>query len=125
MSLRLLSVEVFVVALHEEEAMMVRAADSLSMESESSSEASAELVVSGRALLTTGDAFRGTFPMWCFFFFGCRVGVSLVHPPAFFLPWLALFDAFTNTHSISHISLSVVEFFLSLVPVLLSCSSLC
>lgn len=69
MSLRLLSVEVFVVALHEEEAMMVSAADSLSMESESSSEASAELVVSGRALLTTGDAFRGTFPMWCFFSF--------------------------------------------------------
>ena len=84
------------------------------------------LVVSDRRLLTMGDAFRGAFPhffgmqSWCFtrssscfFFF------------LFFLPWLALFDSFTDTHSISHISLSVVEFFLSLVPVLLSCSSLC
>ncbi len=86
---------------------MVSAADRLSMESESSSEAPVSLIVGAhraRFLLMIGDAFRGAKEMlacdvFWFPFPQCRVDVSLLRPPAFFA-WLALFDAFTNTHSI-------------------------
>lgn len=90
---------------------MVSAADSLSMESESSSEASAGLVVSGRALLMMGDAFRGPFPKW-WFFWGGFLGAELVFHSLilllFFFPgWLCLTPSQTPTLSRTSLCLSL------------------
>lgn len=91
--------------------MMVSIADRLFTERKSSSETSAVSSLSAQSLLMIVDAFRAVqkhvSPMKIYLFI-CVFSEHRFTPAfCFFLPGWFLFDAFTNTHSIFHISPSV------------------
>lgn len=87
---------------------MVSTADRLAKESEGISKALSRLTVSeSGVLLLIGGAFRAEERESRRDYFSRYLWFSAVQSECysftlllFFLPWLALFDAFTNTHSI-------------------------